>query len=90
MSRSWLQKIKFTIEAIFVVIIVGLFFELTLQPILVGIDPMFADQNLPVGETTGRGPETPAEAALYATIFIGCIVYYLVKGEIKDYISGRN
>lgn len=86
MSSSWIKKIKYTIEVLFVVAILGLLFKSMIQPVLVSIDPMFANQNLPIGEATGRGPETPAEVALYATIIIGFIVYELVKGEIKDYI----
>jgi hypothetical protein len=87
MSRNWIGKIKYTIEVLVLLAIIGVIFEFAIQPALVSIDPMFADQNLPVGEATGRGPETPSEVALYITLFIGGIVYISIKDKIKEYIS---
>lgn len=66
------------------VIIAGLIFEFAVQPALVNIDPMFADQDLPVGEATGRGPETPAELAGYITIFVVGYILIVIKDKIKD------
>lgn len=90
MSRNWIGKIKYAIEILCIIIIVGLIFELAIQPALVSIDPMFADQDLPVGEATGRGPETPAEVALYATIFIVGYIILAIKDKMKEYIFGSS
>lgn len=61
-------------------------FEIVVQPILVSIDPMFADQ--PATSISGRfAPDTPAEWASLATVIVGIIIYtVLAKPYIKNKI----
>ena len=65
------------------------FFEAAIQPALVSISPMFADQYVPLAERGRRLPDTPAEIALSVVIFVSSIAYIMSKGEILDVIRSR-
>ena len=61
------------IEGIILVIVMWFVFQDIVQPVLIVIDPMFADQ--PV-DRVRRGPQTPAQAAGIVTFVAGAFVYY--------------
>jgi hypothetical protein len=54
-------------------------FEVVIQPALISINPVFADQ--PFSETgfSGRTPDTPAQAAFVITLLLGVYVYFSLK-----------
>lgn len=79
-----LSRVTGWIETLLVVVILFIAFETIIQPILVSIDPMFADQSVPASEISGRNPETPAGWALLTTVVLGSLVYYLSKMVVRN------
>ena len=54
-------------------------FEIVIQPALVSISPIFADQALHSTGRIGRTPDNLAQVALFATILIGLYTSYLLE-----------
>ncbi len=82
---------KGSIEAIVVLAIAIVVFNAVIQPVLVSIDPMFADQYVPPGETTRRVPATPAEWATLGTAITLFIIYVVLKlWVIQPYLLGED
>lgn len=67
------MELRGYIEVAVLFVVMWFVFQEIVQPILVGIDPMFADQ--PVNRFR-RGPQTPAQVAGIATYAVGVFVYY--------------
>lgn len=61
------------------VVITWYLFEVVIQPALVSISPIFADQSLSPGEFDIRHIDTPAQVAFVATLLVGVFTYYLFK-----------
>lgn len=59
-------------------------FDVMIQPVLVSISPLFADQYLTGTGAVGRTPDTLAQAALFVTLLIGMFVYLLLDILIFD------
>ena len=67
------MKLRGYIEVAILVVVMWFVFQDIVQPVLIGIDPMFADQ--PV-DRVRRGPQTPAQVAGIATYAVGAFIYY--------------
>ena len=67
------MELRGYIEGIILVVVMWFVFQWGVQPILIQIDPMFADQ--PV-DRVRRGPQTPAQVAGIITFVAGAFVYY--------------
>lgn len=68
--------------AIVVLVIALVLFNTVIQPVLVGIDPMFADQYVPPNEAGGAVPGTPAQWATLATAIILLVGYVLLRSRV--------
>ena len=67
------MKLRGYIEGVILVVVMWFVFQGIVQPILVGIDPMFADQSV---DRVRRGPQTPAQVAGIITFVLGLFIYY--------------
>jgi hypothetical protein len=54
-------------------------FEVVIQPGLVSINPVFADQPFSEIGFSGRTPDTLAQAAFVVTLLLGVYIYFLLK-----------
>ena len=54
-------------------------FEIAIQPALVSISPIFADQALYGTGAVGRYPDNLAQVALFSTLLLGLFTYYMLK-----------
>jgi hypothetical protein len=74
-----IAPIRQVLGVIVAVAIAWVAFEVVIQPALISINPVFADQ--PFSETgfSGRTPDTPAQAAFVVTLLLGVYTYYLLK-----------
>lgn len=79
MAKNWLGMAKLSIEIIIVAVILWYIFQIVVQPVLVSINPVFADLYAPAAEQSGRSPENPAQIALYATGIVGFAVYAVLR-----------
>lgn len=77
---------KGSVNVIVLLAISIIVFNYAIQPVLVSIDPMFADQYVPPGETTRRVPATPDEWATLGTSLIVLVIYIWV---VKPYFLGE-
>jgi hypothetical protein len=68
------MELKGYIEGIILVVVMWFVFQWGVQPILIQIDPMFADQ--PV-DRIRRGPQTPAQVAGIVTFVVGIFIIQL-------------
>lgn len=76
-----LEQIRRLLGGLVVLAIAWQAFEVVIQPALVYISPVFADQ----GEYwTGRYPNTPAQAALVVTVLVGLYVYYTLIALVYE------
>lgn len=73
MFNNW----KENIEGIMVLAIGIVVFNYAIQPVLVSINDMFADQYVPPGKTTRLVPGTPDEWATLGTILILTFIYFM-------------
>ena len=87
MNSSWVKKITFWVEIVVVMAISIVFFEYLLQPTLANLNPMFADQYVPLEERSLRAPDTPAEVALIITGLIVWVLYMELRLKIDQYMS---
>lgn len=76
-----------SLEAIVILAIAIIVFNVAIQPVLVSIDPMFADQYVPPSEQGRRAPATPAGWATLATAFIFAALYISLRMKIAGCIS---
>jgi hypothetical protein len=53
-------------------------FEIVIQPALISINPVFADQPFSDTGFSGRTPDTPAQAAFVVTLLLGIYIYFLL------------
>lgn len=67
------MELRGYIEVAILVVVMWFVFQDIVQPVLIQIDPMFADQ--PV-DRVRRGPQTPAQVAGIVTYAVGAFVYY--------------
>ncbi|EMA53932.1 hypothetical protein [Halococcus thailandensis] len=70
------MKLRGYIEVAILVVVMWFVFQDIVQPILIGIDPMFADQSV---DRVRRGPQTPAQVAGIVTYAVGAFIYYSGK-----------
>lgn len=85
-----ISDIKEWIDVIIVIIISFVAFENIIQPILVSIDPMFADQPAKVEGVT-RYLNTPAEWSLLATAIVIMLIYmFMIKPYISDLFTNSS
>lgn len=76
-----IKPIRRLLGGLLVLVIVWHTFDAVIQPVLVHISPIFADQ----GEYwTGRYPDTPAQVALVITVLAGLYVYYTLIALIYE------
>ena len=67
------MELRGYIEVAILVVVMWFVFQDIVQPILISIDPMFADQPI---DRVRRGPQTPAQVAGIVTFVAGAFVYY--------------
>lgn len=79
-----IEPIRRLLGGFVVLIIAWHAFEAVIQPALVSINPIFADQGV---YWTGRYPNTPSQAALVITVLIGLYVYYTLIALVYDGID---
>lgn len=79
MFEGWKSKAGHLAELLIICFISINIFNYIVQPLLVSIDPIFAYQDLPLGEAVGRGPETPAELAGMISVAIIMYAYYTLR-----------
>jgi hypothetical protein len=87
MSDDWrdnedIEVLSKLFGAFIVAVLVWHSFEAVIQPALVSISPIFADQ--PGELWTGRSPDSPAQVALYITTLLGVFIYILIHILIFD------
>lgn len=82
-----MKKITFWVEIVVVIVISIGFFEYLLQPILANLNPMFADQYVPLEERSLRAPDTPVGVALIITGLVIWVLYMSLRFKIDQYIS---
>lgn len=70
------MELRGYIEGIILVVVMWFVFQDIVQPILIDIDPMFADQSV---DRIRRGPQTPAQVAGIITFIAGSFIYYSGK-----------
>ena len=83
------MELRGYIEVAILVVVMWFVFQDIVQPILISIDPMFADQ--PVNRIR-RGPQTPAQVTGIVTSVVGIFIYYstrlIYSHGINEYIGG--
>lgn len=73
---------------IFIAVAIACFlFEIAIQPALVSISPIFADQPLSPGEIDVRHIDTPAQVAFVATLLLGVYIYFLLKTLVFEGVN---
>ncbi|MFC6961233.1 hypothetical protein [Halocatena marina] len=85
MSSDDLSGFWVLIGTLAVLVITWHVFWDVIQPILVNLSPIFEKQS--GGGRVGRYPDTLAQVALFATILIGLLIYYLLLTLIFDGVS---
>lgn len=82
-------EVKEVIEFSIVFVISIAIFEIAMQPVLVFINPMFADKSVPM---SGRfAPDTPAGWALLVTVILSGLLYvFLLRPHLTDIFSNRS
>lgn len=73
--RDWISRLSGLVIPILAVAIAWYSFEIVIQPVLVDISPIFAD--LSGDGHVGRAPDTPAQAALFATVLLVLFVFFM-------------
>lgn len=74
-----IAPIRKLLGVLVVVAITWYLFEVAIQPALVSISPIFADQALTPGEIDIRHIDAPAQVAFVVTLLLGVFIYYLFK-----------
>jgi hypothetical protein len=92
MERDSIGLVLIFLGVILSVAISWYLFEIVIQPALVSISPIFADQSIKSTGRVGRIPDTLAEAALFATILTGLYIFYLIEilifEGVDEFIKG--
>lgn len=76
-ENGWIGTIRNLSIPVVIVAVSWLTFEFVIQPVLVSINPIFADQHVsPTEILIGHAPETPAQVAFFVTVLIGLFVAF--------------
>ena len=87
--KSWVKDAPVGLHAIFILIVAILLFDHAVQPVLVTIDPMFAEQSVPLSQRSRIAPDTPGEVAGLVSVLTLWFSYMYAKFKIEDrYLDG--
>lgn len=81
--KHWV-KMPVALDVIVIFVITILLFNYAVQPVLVSIGPMFADQSVPLSQTSRIGLETPGEIAGLVFGLSLFVMYMTVKFKLED------
>lgn len=83
MAIHWKDNVGGLIALVLALIL----FNTVIQPVLVGIDPMFSDQYVPPNEAGGLVPGTPAQWATLVTMIVLIFAYAAFRLWMDVYFS---
>lgn len=88
--KHWVKEVPLALHAIVILVISIPLFNFAVQPVLVSIDPMFAEQHVPLSQRSRLAPDTPGEIALVGFALILSTLYIIIKREIEVEYFGND
>ena len=88
--EHWVKEVPLALHAIIIFVITIPIFNHAIQPMLISLDPMFAEQSVPLSERSRIAPDTPAEITEMLSIMLFITIYVVIKRKIElKYFDSR-